>query len=454
MSAPAPPPTRPARSALARLSLAYAATFLVISGLFFAGAMHLVAEKNRERLQSLVLADGRDLATKLGDAPLALRTEVARAIVGARVAGGKERVLYALVVEGEPTFGNLAPEDVRTHLGETRLNRSGWLSASAVDRVEAGPGAHVLIARRQDDAGLERDVVGVSLLALLLAGLVAFVIAPLAGRRLVRRVEAINAACIAFGHGDLAVRAPGAADSDEFGALARSVNGMFERIDDLVGGLRDVSNRAAHDLRTPIARLRSHQQQGRDATTLAAAQAAAGAAIEETDRILATFDALLDIAEIEADSTLLLAGVDLQAVVNEAVDLYRPVAEEAGMILSVAATPATVRGDHSLLVRLVANLLDNAIKYGPRGSHIDVRLTDQNATSVLSILDQGPGIPPQDRAAVLKRSVRGAHENRNGLGLSLALVAAVAHRHGAALDLETGRGGRGLNVRVTFPGLA
>jgi signal transduction histidine kinase len=449
--APAPARTRASRSALGRLSLAYAASFLVISGLFFAGAMHLVAEKNRERLQSLVLADGRDLAAKLEDAPPPVRTEVARAIVGARVAGGKDRVLYALVVEGQPWFGNLAPTEIFSHDGEARLKRTGWLSASAVDRVEAAPGAHVLIARRQDDAGLERDVVGVGLLALLLAALVAFVIAPLAGRRLVRRVEAINAACIAFGDGDLAVRAPGAEDRDEFGALARSVNGMFERIDNLVGGLRDVSNRAAHDLRTPIARLRSQQQRGRDATSLAEAQAAAEAAIEETDRILATFDALLDIAEIETGSTLALADVDLRAVVTEAVDLYRPVAEEAGMILSVAADPASVRGDHSLLVRLVANLLDNAIKYGPSGSTIEIRIARSGAAQVLTILDQGPGIPLRDRASVLKRSVRGADQARKGLGLGLALVAAVAHRHGAALDLESGRGRRGLAVRLTFP---
>ena len=438
-------------SALRRLSLAYAATFLLISAMVFAGAMHLVTQKNQERLQSLVFADSRELADKLNDAPPALRAEVARAIVGTRIAQGKDRVQYALVARGQHLFGNLDPQDIKSTSARTlRLRTHGWLSSGAVDRVEAGPGAYVLIARSQDDAGLERDMAAVGLLALALGAVVAFVIAPLAGRHLVRRVEAINRACEAFGAGDMAVRAPGSQSRDEFGTLARSVNGMFERIDDLVGGLRDVSNRAAHDLRTPIARLRSLLEQGRAAPTLAAAREAAQAAVAETDRILATFDALLDIAEIEAGSTLAFVEIDLEVIVAEAVKLYEPVAEEAGIDLSIRTQSAITRGETSLLVRLVANLLDNAIKYAPRGSAITVILTTTGDQIHLRIEDQGPGISVDQRTAVLRRTVRGPQETKGGLGLGLALVAAVARRHGANLALGSRDFGQGLRVDLSF----
>ena len=439
-------------SILRRLSLAYAATFLLISAMVFVGAMHLVTEKNQERLQSLVFADSRELSDKLNDAPPELRVEVARAIVGVRIAQGKNRVQYALVASGQPLLGNLDPEDVKsTAAAGLRLRTKGWLSSGAVDRVEAGPHAHVFIARSQDDAGLERDVAAVGLLALAMAAFVAFIIAPLAGRHLVRRVEAINRACEAFGAGNMGVRAPGSESRDEFGTLAHSVNGMFERIDDLVGGLRDVSNRAAHDLRTPLARLRTLLEKGRSAPTLDAARDAAQAAVVETDRILATFDALLDIAEIEAGSTLALVEVDLETIVAEAVNLYGPVAEEAGIALSIRTQSATVRGEPSLLVRLVANLLDNAIKYAPRGSVVAVKIIPSDGRVNLCIEDQGPGIPLDQRTAVLKRTVRGPRETQSGLGLGLALVAAVARRHSAELALGAREFGPGLRVNLAFP---
>lgn len=442
----------PRVSALRRLSLAYAATFVAISALFFFGAMHLVSQKNRERLQSLVFADSRDLTDKLDDAPWPLRREVAQAIVGARVARGKERVQYALVTRDGPWMGNLDPSDVRVHVdGTMTLRTRGWLSAGAVDRVDAGPDAYVLISRSQDDAGLERDVLGVALLAAGLAALVAFVIAPMAGMRLVRRVEAVNAACLAFGSGDMSARAPGSASQDEFGTLARSVNAMFERIEDLVGGLRDVSNRAAHDLRTPIARLRSQLDQARRAGNLEAAQAAAEAALLETDAILATFDALLDIAEIEAGSTLTLEAIDLADVVARAVALYSAVAEDADIALEVKTEACVVTGEPFLLVRLVANLIDNAIKFSRSGSTVVVSVQVDGAEALLIVEDDGPGIAPDRRDSVLGRYVRGSAEGVGGVGLGLALVAAVAHRHGALLVLAEALNPPGLRVEVGFP---
>lgn len=446
----------PARaSAVARLTLAYSALFIVISGLFFAGAMHLVVAKNSERLQSLVAADSRGLAAKLDEAPASLRPEIGRAIVGARVAQAKDRVQYALVAPGERPIGNLDLAAVRrSPTGALRLETPGWLSASAIERLDLGPDAYILLGRTQDEAGLERDVLAVGLLALALAALIAFVIGPLVSARLVRRVEAVNLACEAFGAGDLNARAPGAEVRDEFGALARSVNAMFERIDTLVAGLRDVSNRAAHDLRTPIARLQTNLEAVRSASSLRLAQTAAEDAIAETRAILATFDALLDVAEIEAGTTLTLAPVDLADIAHQAAALYGPVADEVGVRLNLDLQSAWVTGEDVLLVRVVANLLDNALKYCPHGATINLE-TRQDAQRVgLTVSDDGPGVAPELLQAILQARVRGPDAKGPGLGLGLALVAAVARRHDAAIQMMEGPGGRGLLVRLIFSPLA
>lgn len=443
---------RPRRaSSVARLSLAYAAVFIVISGLFFAGAMHLVVQKNRERLQSLVFADSRDLKAKIDEAPPALRLDIARAIVGVRIARGKDRVQYALVTPSGAWIGNLAASSVKVlRDGRLGLATRGWLSVAAIDRVDLGQGAYILLGRTQDEAGLERDVMAVGLLALALAGFVAFVIGPMASLRLVRRVEAVNAACEAFGAGDLTARAPGASASDEFGALARSVNAMFERIDALVGGLREVSNQAAHDLRTPIARLRADLDAVRAADTLDQARTAADAAIAETNAILETFDALLDLAEIKAGSTAILSPVDLSAIARQAADLYGPVAEDAGIALKLDLQPAHVAGEQALLIRVVANLLDNAIKYCPPGATVRIVMERVEDSVELAVLDDGPGVPAATRDDLLKPRVRGATASGPGLGLGLALVSAVAARHAAQLRLSDGPGQRGLRVALTF----
>ncbi len=451
-----PKPQAPARaSAVARLTLAYGALFIVISGLFFAGAMHLVVAKNSERLQSLVAADSRALAAKLDEAPPDLRVDIGRAIVGARIAQAKDRVQYALVVPGEPVLGNLDLGAVRhSPIGGLKLKSPGWLSASAIDRLDLGRDAYILLGRTQDEAGLERDVLAVGLLALALAALIAFVIGPVVSARLVRRVEAVNLACEAFGAGDLDARAPGADVQDEFGALARSVNAMFERIDTLVSGLRDVSNRAAHDLRTPIARLQNSLETVRSAPSLPLAQAAAEAAITETQSILATFDALLDVAEIEAGATLSLAPVDLADVAQQAAALYGPVAEDVGIELRLDLEPAQVIGEDVLLVRVVANLLDNALKYCPRGSTIGIQTRLDGDMALLTIVDNGPGIPPALRDRILQSRVRGPGARGPGLGLGLALVSAVARRHDAMLNLSEGPDGDGLQISLTFTSAA
>jgi signal transduction histidine kinase len=280
-----------------------------------------------------------------------------------------------------------------------------------------------------------------------------FVIAPAIGfvvsRRMLRRVEEVNAVCDRVQRGDLAARASHETAQDEFGELSRHVNSMLDQIHNLVHGLRDVSNRIAHDLRTPIARLKAKIEDAADAPTLEAAQAGAAAAAAETQEILETFQALLDIAEVEAGADGGLQPVQLDDTIRSAIDLYGVVAEEAGVRLAADLEPAAMFGEPSLLVRLVANLVDNAIKFSPRGGEVRVSVMRRGGDLALQVQDRGPGVPAEDRESVMRRFVRGAATRATpGHGLGLALVAAVAKRHGARIEMDDA--GPGLIVRVLF----
>jgi signal transduction histidine kinase len=285
--------------------------------------------------------------------------------------------------------------------------------------------------------------------ALVFAALCAFVVAPWASGRILRRVAAINEACDRVRVGDLSARAPGAQTGDEFGALAGHVNAMLGRISALVMGLRDVSNRIAHDLRTPMARLKSDLEKAARAQTLEEARALAGAAAVETDEILQTFEALLDIAEVEAGSDGELSPILLDEAAAAAADLYEAVAEDRCVSLDFIRQPAPILGERSLIVRLAANLLDNAIKFSPEGGTVRLKVMADGDECVLSVEDHGPGVATAERDAVMGRFARGsAAAATPGHGLGLALVAAVAKRHGAVVRLEDAA--PGLRVTARF----
>lgn len=227
---------------------------------------------------------------------------------------------------------------------------------------------------------------------------------------------------------------------------------MLEQINSLVHGLQDVSNRIAHDLRTPLARLKSDLERAAQATQLEQARTAVEAAAAETEEILATFQALLDITEAEAGADAGLKPIDLAQTANAAVELYEAVADEAGVRLELEAAPARILGEPSLMVRLVANLVDNAIKFSPRGGAVQVSVRRADGAVVLCVQDSGPGIPAQERERVFKRFVRGeATRATPGHGLGLPLVAAIAKRHGARIRL--GDAAPGLTVTVEFRAL-
>ncbi len=271
-----------------------------------------------------------------------------------------------------------------------------------------------------------------------------------------RRLDAINRTSRDIMEGDLTRRVPVRGGDGDFDLLATNLNRMLDRIQALMENLRQVSNDIAHDLRSPLARLRQRLEGARaNAHSLADYACAVDHAIAETDALLGTFGALLRIAQVESSSRRAgFAAVDLSEMVRTIVETYTPVAEDHGHVLMPAvAAGQSVRGDRDLLTQMLANLVENALCHTPVGSSIAVALLpmDNGNGPCLVVADNGPGIPEDQRERVLRRFHRlEASRTTPGCGLGLSLVVAVAELHRASLRLEDN--GPGLRVAVRFPG--
>lgn len=275
-------------------------------------------------------------------------------------------------------------------------------------------------------------------------------------RNFLRRLDSINRKSHEIMAGDLSQRLPLTRTGDEFDILAGNLNRMLDRTERLMRGMREVTDSVAHDLRTPLNRLRNRLEGALgDLDSDSPLWSEIEAAVGETDRLIGTFNAILLIAEAEAGIVReAMAPVQLPAIVGGVVELYEPLAEEKGVALELAPSgSATIRGNKSLITQALANLLDNAIKYTPSGGHVRVAIEDTPSGVALSVSDNGPGIAAEDRARVLERFVRlEASRNSPGTGLGLSLVAAVARMHEARLDLADNK--PGLKAALLFPGLA
>ena len=307
---------------------------------------------------------------------------------------------------------------------------------------------------RRGAAALTATLPVAGAVAALAALLLGFVVA----RRLERRLRQVSEAGQAVITGDLSRRLPQSGTQDEFDRLAGTVNAVLARVEALVEGLRSTTASVAHDLRSPLFRLRQQleaaaarpREPEADARTLETSLA-------ELDGVLATFSALLRIAQVEAGLTgASLEPVDLSALAGDIAELYAAVAEDAGQSLQTRLAPGQrVRGDPALLRQAVANLVENALAHGGPGVRVEVSVEAvPGAGPALRVRDTGPGIPAGERGRVLERFYRlDRSRSTPGSGLGLALVAAVARLHGAALRLEDAA--PGLTVTLAFPdGLA
>lgn len=356
---------------------------------------------------------------------------------------------------GEKLAGNVArlPDGVLDTAGgvETDYQRTydpDGRPGRAIARVFVLPGGFRLLVGRDVD---ERDRLRVvikrafgSALALIVA------LGTLGGlfvaRRVLARVDAMTDTTQRIMAGDFEGRLPVAGNDDELDRLAHNLNAMLDRIGELMIGLQQVSDNIAHDLKTPLTRLRNHAEDAlRTAREPEDYRKALEGAIDESDGLIRVFNALLTIARLEAgNSDATMSAFDVGEVARSLAELYEPMAEEAGLGVHVdVASPLMLEGNRELIGQALANLLDNAIKYGQRNDANDSR--DGIAVSAravadgveIAVADHGPGIPASEREHVTERFVRlEGSRSKPGFGLGLSLVAAVAKLHHGRLRLE------------------
>jgi signal transduction histidine kinase len=306
------------------------------------------------------------------------------------------------------------------------------------------------IAERYETERLFSTTLPWTVLLMVLLGLIGGI---LISRNFLVRLDLINRTSREIMAGDLSRRLPLGQGGDEFDTLVLNLNRMLERTERLMRGMREVTDSIAHDLRTPLNRLRNRLEGVLHSTgAQGAVHTEIEAAVEETDRLIGTFNALLLIAEAEAGvARERMRSIDLRRIVEGVVELYAPLADEKEVSLTLSPSgSAIVPCNPSLVSQALANLLDNAIKYTPSGGKVTIAITNRPSGIALTVGDSGPGIAPEDRARVLERFVRlEASRHSPGTGLGLSLVAAVARLHDAKLELADNH--PGLKATVLFP---
>jgi signal transduction histidine kinase len=378
----------------------------------------------------------------------------------ARDPGGA--AVYLLANEDfTPVVGNLSGWP------DAPLDGTGWMSFLLHDWGPNASEEHTARARIFDLHGglhllVGRDVRELEATRRLILNALGWGLAITAGLALVggitmsagvmRRIEAINQTSREIMEGDLSRRVPTDETGDDFDQLASNLNRMLERIERLLEAVRQVSDNIAHDLRTPLTRLRTRLELARgenDQPELIAE--AMDQAIENADELLATFNGLLRIARIESGSRRnALAEVDLSTLLEDVAELYEPLAAERDQRFTLATNgPIPVNGDRDLLFQAAANLVDNAIKYTPADGQITLSARVQAGRPEIAVVDSGPGIPEAMCEKVFQRFFRlDSSRSTPGSGLGLSLVQAVAQIHGAQIRLEDN--GPGLKAVLSF----
>jgi signal transduction histidine kinase len=292
-------------------------------------------------------------------------------------------------------------------------------------------------------------------------GIGALVIWFAIGRNALKRIDRMSAASKKIMAGDLSQRLPEGRSGDEFDRLSSSLNAMLGRIEKLNEGLRQVSDNIAHDLKTPLTRLRNKAADALGSPDDDSRKIALEGIIGESDQLIRTFNALLMISRVEAGSIAAeMTEVDISAIAADSAELYEPVAEEVGLTLIAEVEQGiSLNGNRELIGQALTNLIDNAIKYSSESDgekRIRVSLAKKDQKIVLSVSDDGPGVPADKRGEVKKRFVR-LDESRSkpGTGLGLSLVEAVMELHGGTLELSDtnplGAACPGLTVSMVFP---
>jgi len=446
-------------SLIFRFTIAYAAlTCVVIAGVLgFLYAWTLEAQ--RRRIDEALAAEADGLRSSL----VGLSVSEMAAVVTRRsgdAQGG--RTIYVLSTRTrEIVAGNLpawpsglegAPGTLEFPLATPSAGRGGALARGRL--VELPSGQRLLVGRDVTDleemrSRILRAFVG----ALALTAVLGVAAGYAFSRSVSRRLDEINANSEAILAGDLERRIAVGGRDDEFDELAANLNRMLDRLEDLMRGMREVTDDIAHDMRSPISRLRSRIEVALMGPPDAAAyHEVLEQTVKDADDLLAVFNALLTIALAESGAARdRFTEIDASAIARETAEVYEPLAEEKGLALAVeAARPVRLRGEPHLLSQAIANLIDNAVKYVPRGGRVRVRVASDGVRARIEVADDGPGIPESFREKAFDRFSRlEASRSAPGSGLGLSLVRAVARLHGGTVTLEDER--PGLRATIELP---
>jgi len=437
-------PTDPRARAIWRWGGAIAA-LLVVQSIILAGLFWLLAAHSHEREAEHGFARDCETFAALASPlrPATLRAMLTRDI-------HRDRFLAIFAADGSPIEGNVArlPHPATT----------GTKSFVAPIRATELPGKTHDVARLAlctlpdgeklltgvdlDDSEEALRVVRQSLLFALGPGiLIALAFGLFAGRRAARQVDAIRRLTARIMSGSLEDRLPVSDRPDSFEQLCAHINAMLDRLQALVLDMRAVGDDIAHQLRTPLTRLRARLERSlRDTHDRAGFETAAIDALGEIDKLLGVVAAMLRIRELEDHARRSrFAPVDLAKIAADACELHRPIAEDRGidLVCTIAPLPP-FDGDDSLLIEALSNLIDNAMKFGPANGRVAVDLRRDGHHAVLSVTDDGAGVPVSDRLLVTQRFYRGSHEV-DGVGLGLSLVKAIAELHGCTLAFASDR---------------
>jgi signal transduction histidine kinase len=442
-------PTEIVRTATFRLTLAVAGVFAVCTMVLFAFIYWQTAVFETQRIGTIITGEARVLAA--APLPELLHAPAGRLMDG-RLASGLHRLTFVglFAPDGTRVAGNLhdlpagLPPDGRAHRLDGLHLADGTQTALAVARRL--PGGQILVVGRNIAVLVElhQVVIHALLLGLIPATLLALAAGAVLSLRTVGRLRVLHLAIERIMHGGLDERLPAGGTRDDLDQLTRAMNRMLDEIERLVGEAKSVGDNIAHDLRTPLARVRTRLERGRRvARTREELCDVVDAAIRDLELTFGIVTALLRIGEIESGRRRAGFGkVDLAEIAQEVVEIYAPIAEERDVALTAeAGAVPLVPGDRDLLIEAVANLVDNAIKFTPSGGAVRIEVSDSPDGPALRIADTGPGIPAAERELVLRRFYR-ADRSRQvpGHGLGLSLVAAIVRLHDFRLVAGDGPG--------------
>jgi len=441
------------RTSAFRLGMLYGGVFvvavLILLGLVYWRTAGFMTRQNDALIESELRAFRKlDLPTLKADIAFEIDRDIRHINVYGLFAQNGERLAGNLVSVPR----GLAEDGAVQRLQEAALDDRDPASAQMRGAALALPGGELLVVGRDVEPLVEIRRIILRALAwvgttVLLAGIattIALSLNPL------RRIRAIRAASLRVMRGDVRARLPLTSRHDELDMLARIVNDMLEEIERLLSEVKSVCDAVAHDLRTPLTRLRAAiYRLQEDLSGQPAHRAAAERAVAETDALLARFQALLRISEIEDRQRRSGFGeVDLDAIVAQTVELYEPMAEDHGVELIYAPRRSLrIDGDGELLFEALNNLVDNAIKFSPHGGRVRVGVERDAQGPRVDVLDEGPGIADAERDTVMQRFYRSeAVRDTPGSGLGLSIVSAIARLH--RFDLEIAREANGTRATL------